>query len=120
MDFAQAVHDRRSALGWTTAEPARRAALPEEDIEESGVDPTLELIERLATILEAGARTGPRASPEFRFEEHAARFTAAPRTSDPENGAGPFSGSLGCCWCDRGQTVTPLARRNFAGSRAEP
>ncbi|MEU5522470.1 transcriptional regulator [Streptomyces sp. NPDC047860] len=75
MDFAQAVYDRRSALGWTTAELARRAALPEEDIEaieESGVDPTLELIERLATALEAGARIDPRTSPEFRFEDHAA------------------------------------------------
>ncbi|MET8221476.1 helix-turn-helix domain-containing protein [Streptomyces hirsutus] len=75
MDFAQAVYDRRSALGWTTAELARRAELSEEaieDIEESGVDPTLELIERLATALEAGARIDPRTSPGFRFEDHAA------------------------------------------------
>src|SRR5687767_5341084 len=75
MDFAQAVYDRRSALGWTTAELARRAALSEEDIEaieESGVDPTLELIERLAAALEAGALIDPRTSPEFRFEDHAA------------------------------------------------
>ncbi|WP_405647100.1 helix-turn-helix domain-containing protein [Streptomyces sp. NBC_00019] len=69
MDFTQAVHDRRSTLGWTTAELARRADLPEADIEaieESDVDPTLELIERLATALEAGT------SPEFRFEDLAA------------------------------------------------
>lgn len=75
MDFAQAVYDRRSALGWTTAELARRAELSEEDIEdieESGVDPTPALIERLATALEAGARIDPRTSPGFRFEDHAA------------------------------------------------
>ncbi|MEV0639645.1 helix-turn-helix domain-containing protein [Streptomyces sp. NPDC050619] len=75
MDFAQAVYDRRSALGWSTAELARRAKLSEEDIEaieESGVDPTLELIEQLATALEAGAHIDPRTSPEFRFEDHAA------------------------------------------------
>ncbi|MDT6985107.1 multiprotein-bridging factor 1 family protein [Streptomyces lusitanus] len=57
MDFAQAVYDRRSALGWSTAELARRAGLSEEDveaIEESGVEPTPELVERLATALEAG------------------------------------------------------------------
>lgn len=72
MDFAQAVYDRRSALGGTTAELARRAELAEEAIEESGVDPTLELIERLAAALEAGARIDPHTSPEFRFEDHAA------------------------------------------------
>ncbi|MGW8789626.1 helix-turn-helix domain-containing protein [Streptomyces althioticus] len=75
MDFAQAVYDRRSALGWSTTELARRAKLSEEDveaIEESSVEPTLELIERLATALEAGARIDPRSSPEFRFEGYAA------------------------------------------------
>ncbi|MEU4010736.1 helix-turn-helix domain-containing protein [Streptomyces pseudogriseolus] len=58
MDFAQAVHDRRSVLGWSTAELARRAGLSEEEvetIEESGVEPTPELVERLAEALEAGA-----------------------------------------------------------------
>jgi transcriptional regulator with XRE-family HTH domain len=75
MDFAQAVHDRRSALGWSTAELARRAGLSEEtieSIEESGADPTLELIEQLATPLEADARITPRDSPGFRFDDHAA------------------------------------------------
>jgi ribosome-binding protein aMBF1 (putative translation factor) len=75
MDFAQAVYDRRSALGWSTAELARRAGMSEEDIEsieESGVDPTLELLEQLATALESGARIDPHTSPEFRFEGHAA------------------------------------------------
>ena len=43
-----------------------------ESIEESGVDPTLELLEQLATALESGARIDPRTSPEFRFEGHAA------------------------------------------------
>jgi transcriptional regulator with XRE-family HTH domain len=75
MDFAQAVYERRSALGWSMAELARRADMSEEDIEsieESGVDPTLELIERLAAALESGARIDPHATPEFRFEGHAA------------------------------------------------
>ncbi|MER5180273.1 helix-turn-helix domain-containing protein [Streptomyces sp. NPDC002896] len=75
MDFAQAVYERRSALGWSTAELARRADMSEEDIEsieESGVDPSLELIERLASALESGARIDPHATPEFRFEGHAA------------------------------------------------
>ncbi|CAM5732051.1 hypothetical protein [Streptomyces hirsutus] len=55
--------------------PPRRAELSEEaieDIEESGVDPTPALIERLATALEAGARIDPRTSPGFRFEDHVA------------------------------------------------
>ncbi|WP_051764809.1 helix-turn-helix domain-containing protein [Streptomyces sp. NRRL F-5135] len=75
MDFAQAVFERRSDLGWSAAELAGRAGMAEEDIdriEESGVDPTLELIERLAEALESGARVDPRASPEFRFEGRAA------------------------------------------------
>ncbi|MFI1354006.1 helix-turn-helix domain-containing protein [Streptomyces sp. NPDC020898] len=75
MDFAQAVYERRSALGWSTVELARRAGMSEEgieSIEESGVDPTLELIEQLATALESGARIDPGSTPEFRFEERAA------------------------------------------------
>ncbi len=75
MDFAQAVYDRRSALGWDSAELARRAGLTEQDIEaieESAVDPTLELIERLATALDSGARIDPGSTPEFRFEARAA------------------------------------------------
>ncbi|MEV7344054.1 hypothetical protein [Streptomyces sp. NPDC093544] len=64
-----------SALGWRTAELADRADMSEEDIEsieESGVDPTLELIEQLTAALESGARIDPRTTPEFRFEGHAA------------------------------------------------
>ncbi|MCX2927358.1 helix-turn-helix domain-containing protein [Streptomyces sp. NEAU-W12] len=74
-DFAQAVYDRRSALGWNVAELARRAELSEEDveaIEESSVDPIFDLIECLVTAMDADARIAPRTSPEFRFEDHAA------------------------------------------------
>ncbi|MGW0774387.1 helix-turn-helix domain-containing protein [Streptomyces sp. NPDC002835] len=75
MDFAQAVYERRSALGWTAEELAGRAGMREADIEqieESGTDPTRELIERLATALDAGARIDPRATPVFVFEGHVA------------------------------------------------
>ncbi|MEV0779795.1 helix-turn-helix domain-containing protein [Streptomyces sp. NPDC050433] len=75
MDFAQAVYERRAHLGWSAAELAERAGMAQEDIdriEESGVDPTLELLERLAMALQSGARVDPSASPEFRFEGRAA------------------------------------------------
>ncbi|MHB9860158.1 helix-turn-helix domain-containing protein [Streptomyces sp. YIM S03343] len=57
MDFAVAVYERRSALGLSSAELADRAGLPVEEIErieESSVDPTLELIESLAEALHSG------------------------------------------------------------------
>ncbi|MCX5420905.1 hypothetical protein [Streptomyces sp. NBC_00078] len=38
----------------------------------NGVDPTLELIEQLATALKADAHIDLRTSPEFRFEDRAA------------------------------------------------
>jgi ribosome-binding protein aMBF1 (putative translation factor) len=72
MDFAQAVYNRRSELGWTTAELARRAGMPEADIdsiEASGVDPTLELTEQLAAALKSAARFTPDTQPEFHFED---------------------------------------------------
>ncbi|WP_192583220.1 helix-turn-helix domain-containing protein [Streptomyces albicerus] len=72
--FGQAVYARRSALGWCTAELARRSGMSARDIErieESGVDPTLELIEQLATALKSVARITPGTRPEFRFEESA-------------------------------------------------
>lgn len=75
MDFAQAVYDRRSALGWSAADLAARADMTEEEIEqieESGVDPTLELLEQLASALDAGARIDPLSTPEFSFEARAA------------------------------------------------
>ncbi|MGQ5225028.1 helix-turn-helix domain-containing protein [Streptomyces sp. yara] len=75
MDFALAVYERRSALGMSSAELTERAGLTVEEIErieESGVDPTLELIESLAEALHSGALIDPRATPEFRFESRAA------------------------------------------------
>ncbi|MFM9447876.1 helix-turn-helix domain-containing protein [Streptomyces acidiscabies] len=75
MDFALAVYERRTALGLSSAELAERAGLAVEEvehIEESGIDPTLELIEALAEALRSGALIDPRATPEFRFESHAA------------------------------------------------
>lgn len=76
MDFALAVYERRSALGLSSAELAERAGLTIDEIEhieESGVDPTLELIESLAEALHSGALIDPRATPEFRFESRAAQ-----------------------------------------------
>ncbi|NBM18693.1 helix-turn-helix domain-containing protein [Streptomyces sp. GC420] len=55
MDFALAVHERRSALGLSSAELADRTGMSVERIErieESSVDPTLELIESLAEALQ--------------------------------------------------------------------
>ncbi len=75
MDFALAICERRSALGLSSAELADRAGLSVEEverIEESDVDPTLELIESLAEALHSGALIDPRATPEFRFESRAA------------------------------------------------
>jgi transcriptional regulator with XRE-family HTH domain len=75
MDFALAVYERRSALGLSSAELAERAGLTVEEIEsieESSVDPTLELIESLAEALHSGVLIDPRATPEFRFESRAA------------------------------------------------
>ncbi|MEU4297897.1 hypothetical protein AB0F92_15285 [Kitasatospora aureofaciens] len=43
-----------------------------ESIEESGVDPTLPLIELLAAAFDAAARIDPAREPAMRFEAHAA------------------------------------------------
>lgn len=75
MDFALAVYERRSALGLSGAELAERAGMAVEEIErieESDVEPTLELIESLAEALHSGALIDPRATPEFSFESRAA------------------------------------------------
>ncbi|MFE6054184.1 helix-turn-helix domain-containing protein [Kitasatospora sp. NPDC056446] len=75
MALAEAVYARRSALGWTLAELAARAGLDEEtleSIEESGVDPTLLLIECLASAFDAAVRIDPAREPAIRFEPHAA------------------------------------------------
>ncbi|MFE4977278.1 helix-turn-helix domain-containing protein [Kitasatospora sp. NPDC056651] len=54
--FAQALYDRRTALGLSEAEVARRADMTEDEIESiegSGVVPTLPLLQRLAKALDA-------------------------------------------------------------------
>ncbi|MET9179271.1 hypothetical protein ABZX88_13755 [Kitasatospora aureofaciens] len=43
-----------------------------ESIEESGVDPTLPLIELLAAAFDAAVRIDPAREPAMRFEAHAA------------------------------------------------
>ncbi|MFD3515207.1 multiprotein-bridging factor 1 family protein [Streptomyces sp. NPDC058657] len=94
MDFAQAVYDRRSALGWSTAELARRARMAESDIEsvkESAVDPTLELIELLAAALD----TGPVSTP-------ARPRNSGLRGTPPEQSGGAGSGARLC-------PVTPVS-----------
>ncbi|MFD8482802.1 helix-turn-helix domain-containing protein [Kitasatospora sp. NPDC059673] len=56
MALGQAVYDRRTALGLSPAEPARRAGLTEaqaEVIEGGDTVPTLPLPHRLATALES-------------------------------------------------------------------
>ncbi|WP_179852727.1 MULTISPECIES: helix-turn-helix transcriptional regulator [unclassified Streptomyces] len=75
MALAEAVYTRRAALGWTPAELAERAGLSEEtveSIEESDVDPTLPLIERLAAAFDSTVRIDPAREPAMRFEAHAA------------------------------------------------
>ncbi|MGK4580645.1 helix-turn-helix domain-containing protein [Kitasatospora sp. HPMI-4] len=75
MALAEAVYARRSVLGWSAAQLAERAGLSEaevESIEESGVDPTLPLIEKLATALDVEVRFDPAREPTIRFEAHAA------------------------------------------------
>ncbi|MFJ2191011.1 helix-turn-helix domain-containing protein [Kitasatospora sp. NPDC087861] len=75
MALAEAVYARRSAPGWTPAELAERAGPDEEtveSIEESGVDPTLPLIERLAAAFDSVVRIDPAREPAMRFEAHAA------------------------------------------------
>ncbi|MCC9306398.1 helix-turn-helix transcriptional regulator [Kitasatospora sp. RB6PN24] len=71
MALAEAVYARRSALGWSPSELAERAGLTEEEIEsieESGTDPTLPLIERLARALDVVVRLDPAHDPAMSFE----------------------------------------------------
>ncbi|MEU9079374.1 helix-turn-helix domain-containing protein [Kitasatospora sp. NPDC004745] len=54
--FGQALYDRRTALGLSQAEVARRANLTEDEIERiegAGTVPTLPLLQRLAAALES-------------------------------------------------------------------
>ncbi|MFJ3215765.1 helix-turn-helix domain-containing protein [Kitasatospora sp. NPDC086801] len=73
--LVEAVYARRSALGWTLAELAERAGLDGEtveSIEESGIGPTLPLIERLAAAFDSVVRIDPAREPAITFEAHAA------------------------------------------------
>ncbi|MFD8751372.1 helix-turn-helix domain-containing protein [Kitasatospora sp. NPDC059577] len=75
MALAEAVYARRSALGWSQARLAERAGLDEEaveSIEESGTDPALPLIERLAAAFDSVVRIDPAREPAMSFEAHAA------------------------------------------------
>ena len=75
MALAEAVYDRRTALGWTVRDLAAAAGLSEEQvesIEESAVDPTLSLIEKLAAALDVQVRIDPAREPAITFEAHAA------------------------------------------------
>ncbi|MBV2154328.1 helix-turn-helix domain-containing protein [Kitasatospora sp. SUK 42] len=54
--FGQALYDRRTALGLSEADVARRANMTEDEIEcieEAGTVPTLPLLQRLASALES-------------------------------------------------------------------
>jgi ribosome-binding protein aMBF1 (putative translation factor) len=69
-DLAQAVRDRRTALGWNTAELARRAGMSTDlidSIEAGEVTLTLDLVEELATALESTVRLCPHSAPRFSF-----------------------------------------------------
>ncbi|MGK4578437.1 helix-turn-helix domain-containing protein [Kitasatospora sp. HPMI-4] len=73
--FGQAVYDCRSQLGLSETTLAEHAGLDEDDIEAietGGVEPTLELIERLARAMNAAVRIEPGAELAIRFEARAA------------------------------------------------
>ncbi|MFE7526347.1 helix-turn-helix domain-containing protein [Kitasatospora sp. NPDC057542] len=77
--FGQALYDRRTALGLSEAEVARRAGMTEEDIEcieGAGTVPTLPLLEKLAVAPEAELDIhvvpGTDSEPELRFQAPAA------------------------------------------------
>ena len=75
MEFAQAVYDRRTALGWTEEVLAQRSGLSVdeiESIEESGTDPTLDLVEQLARAFEAVAQMSLGEVLHLRFDARAA------------------------------------------------
>ncbi|MFF3007290.1 helix-turn-helix domain-containing protein [Kitasatospora sp. NPDC086801] len=75
--FGQALYDRRTALGLSQAEVARRANMTEAEIENiEGADtvPTLLLLEKLAVALEAelDLHVVPGADTKLRFHAPAA------------------------------------------------
>ncbi len=74
--FGKALYDIRNALGMSVAELAMRAALTDDDIErieEGGTEPTIPLLRRLATALDADVHlTGGHDLGSVWFETHAA------------------------------------------------
>jgi len=57
--FGKALYDIRAVLGLSVAELAMRAAMTDDDIEcieESGTEPTIPLLRRLAAALDADVR----------------------------------------------------------------
>lgn len=71
MALAGATHERRSALGWTQAELAAAAGLPEdlvEEIECSSVDPTVPVLQALGRAFQADATLAlTEDEPDLRF-----------------------------------------------------
>ena len=74
--FGKAVYDQRRALGLSVAELARRAGMTVDEmecIEESGTEPTIALLRRLAAALDADVRlTAGHDLGSVWFEPHAA------------------------------------------------
>lgn len=74
--FGKALYDIRNALGMSVAELAMRVALTDDDIErieEGGTEPTIPLLRRLATALDADVHlTGGHDLGSVWFETHAA------------------------------------------------
>jgi hypothetical protein len=74
--FGKALHDIRTALGLAVAELAARASLTDDDIEcieEGGTEPTIPLLRRLASALNADVRlNGGHDLGSVCFETHAA------------------------------------------------
>jgi transcriptional regulator with XRE-family HTH domain len=74
--FGKAVYDRRTALKMTVAELAVRAGMTTDEvecIEEGGTEPTIALLRRLASALDADVRLTPGHDlGSVGFETHAA------------------------------------------------
>jgi transcriptional regulator with XRE-family HTH domain len=74
--LGKALYDRLTDLGLSTAEPARRAGMAQDEIEcieEGGTTPTIALLRRLAAALNADVRlTSGHDLGSMWFEAHAA------------------------------------------------
>jgi transcriptional regulator with XRE-family HTH domain len=74
--FGKAVYDRRTAMGLTAADVALRAGMRADEIEcieEGGTEPTMTLLRRLASALDADVRITAGDDLGFvGFETHAA------------------------------------------------